>query len=73
MAQLPPDGTLLVQQFGRDVVLMHRHTEEEFHRFNPHDPTAMAQGLGVLWDDERLTPEQKCFTAFWVGYFYAHS
>lgn len=72
MAQLPPDGTLLVQNIGDEVVLMHRYTEEEFYRFSPKNPAALGPVLKTLWDDETLTPEQRCFTAFWIGYFYAH-
>lgn len=73
MAQLPPDGTLLVQNIGNEVVVIHRYTEEEYHRFNPSQPSSFGPALKAVWDDERLTPEQRAFTAFWAGYFYAHA
>ncbi|AEV52007.1 hypothetical protein [Rhodococcus phage REQ1] len=73
MAQLPPDGTLLIQQIDGDVVIFDRHTQEEFYRFDPSTPSSLGPTLGAIWGDDRFDPEQKCFTAFWAGYFYANS
>lgn len=73
MAGLPPDGTLLIQQIGGEVVIVHRDTEEEYHRFSPADPSSFGPALCRIWNDDRLTPEQKCFGAFWTGYFYSHA
>lgn len=73
MAGLPPDGRILVQQIGGTVVVYDRHTEEEFYRFDPSDQTAIGPVLQQVWIDDRFTPEQKCFTAFWSGYMYAHA
>ena len=73
MAQLPPDGTWLIQQIGQQVILFHRHTEEEIVRFDPRsaDGAAIAQGTIAL--DDRLDAEQKSMAHFWSGYFYAHA
>lgn len=73
MAQLPPDGQILIQQIGEDVIIFDRYTEEEFHRFNPNDANGVAIKMGELWHNEKLTDEQRCFAIFWSGYFYAHA
>lgn len=72
MAQLPPDGTWLIQQIGGQVILFKRHTEEEICRVDPSDPDAIGSAMQQIWWSE-LTPEQKSFACFWVGYFYAHA
>lgn len=71
MAQLPPDGSILVQLIGNDVVIFERYTEEEYHRFPACGPDAISKAQKGIWDDERLTDEQRCFAHFWSGYFYA--
>lgn len=71
MAQLPPDGEWLIQEIDGIVVLFHRHTEEEIIRFNPADADAAAIAQSTIYQDSRLTDEQKCFAHFWSGYFYA--
>lgn len=73
MAGLPPDGRLLVQQIDGQVIIYNRDTEEELHRLDPADPNSFGPALQRIWLDDRLAPEQKCFSAFWVGYFHAHS
>lgn len=73
MAQLPPDGDLIINMIGSDVVIFHRYSEEEYHRWNASDQNATAQAMGIINTDERLTAEQKCFAYFWAGYFYAHA
>lgn len=72
MAQLPPDGEWLIQQIGGEVILFHRYTEEEVVRFDPLDPDASAKAQHVIYETDRLNPEQKCFAHFWSGYFYAY-
>lgn len=72
MAQLPPDGTWLIQQIGNEVILYHRWTEEEIVRFDPNSADASSRAQGVIANDERLDAEQKSFAHFWSGYFYAH-
>lgn len=72
MAQLPPDGDWLIQNIGGDVVLFHRHTEEEVVRFRAEDANAAAIAQQVIHDEPRLTDEAKCFAHFWSGYFYAY-
>lgn len=73
MAQLPPDGTWLIQQIGGEVILFHRHTEEELLRFNPSDANEAAVAQGSIHFLEELTAEQKSMAHFWSGYFYAHA
>lgn len=73
MAQLPPDGTWLIQQIDGEVVIFHRHTEEEIVRFDPSDANATAQAQGRIHLDPALTAEGKCFAHFWSGYFHAHA
>lgn len=78
MATLPPDGMWLVQQVdtadgNEDVVIFHRHTEEEVVRFSPFDADATARAQKTISDTDRLTQEQKAFAHFWSGYFYAHA
>lgn len=73
MAQLPPDGTWLIQQINGRVVLFHRHTEDEIVRFDPADANAAARAQDTIHRDVRLTDEQRCFTHFWSGYFYAYA
>lgn len=72
MAQLPPDGTWLINQIGGRVVLFHRYTEEELVAFDPSDANAAAQAQATIHQSD-LTDEQKCFAHFWSGYFYAHA
>lgn len=73
MAQLPPDGTWLMQQIGGTVILFHRHTEEELLRFDPGDRNAVAQAQFAIHELDQFTDEQKSFAHFWSGYFYAHA
>ena len=73
MAGLPPDGEWLVQQIGDEVIVFHRDTEEEVVRFVASDGNAAAVAQKTIYDDERLSPEQKCYAHFWSGYFYAHA
>ena len=73
MAQLPPDGEWLIQQIGGEVVLFNRFTEQEIVRFNPADVHEVQTALEDAFLEDVLTLEQKCFVAFWSGYFYAHS
>lgn len=63
----------LMQQIGGEVILFHRHTEEELLRFDPSDADAAAGAQKAIYDLEQLDPEQKCFAHFWSGYFYAHA
>lgn len=63
----------LIQQIGGEVILFQRYTEEEVVKFNPNDPDAAAKAQKVIYDDDRLTDEEKCFAHFWSGYFYAHA
>lgn len=67
------DGEWLIQQIGGQVILFRQFTEEEIVRFDPADANAAAQAQKVIYDDERLSPEEKCFAHFWSGYFYAHA
>jgi hypothetical protein len=73
MAQLPPDGEWLIQQIGGEVILYHRHSEEELLRFDPSDASASAQAQKTIHDLEVLDSEQKSFAHFWSGYFYAYA
>jgi hypothetical protein len=73
MAQLPPDGRWLIQQESGVVVLFDRNTEEEIIKVDPANADAMARAQREIYDDDRLSPEQKCFAHFWCGYFYAHA
>lgn len=67
------DGEWLIQQIGGEVILFREHTEEEIVHFDPTDANAAAQAQKVIHDDERLSPEEKCFAHFWSGYFYAYA
>lgn len=71
MAQLPPDGTWLIQQIDGEVVVFHRHTGDEVVRFDVADPDSFGPALKKIGTTLQLTPEQKSFAAFWTGYFYA--
>lgn len=73
MAQLPPDGQILVQLIGDDVIIFDRNTEFEYHRFNASDGNTTAIAQGEIWHDTRLSEEQRCYAIFWSGYFYAHT
>lgn len=73
MAQLPPDGEWLMQQIGGEVILFHRHTEEEVIRFDPSSQDSVGKAQLVIHADERLSSEQKCFAHLWSGYFYAQA
>ena len=72
MAQLPGE-TWLIQQIDGEVILFHRHTEQELLRFDPHDANAAAQAQRAIFLLDELDDEQKCFAHFWSGYFYAHA
>lgn len=71
MAALP-GGDWLIQQIGGEVILFHRHTEEEVVRFNPADRNAAARAQATIDASPVLNAEQKSFAHFWSGYFYAH-
>lgn len=73
MAQLPPDGTWLIQQSSGIVRLFHRHTEQEITSFDPRDGDAIAIAQKDIHDSPELTDEQKNFAHFWSGYFYAYA
>lgn len=73
MAQLPPDGQILVQLIGDDVVIFDRNTEFEYHKFDAGDANTIAIAQGKIWHDTRLSEEQRCYAIFWSGYFYAHA
>jgi len=72
MARLA-NGEWLMQQIGGQVILFRDHTEEEIVRFDPTNANAAAQAQKVIYDDQRLSPEEKSFAHFWSGYFYAHA
>lgn len=63
----------LIQQIGGEVILFQRYTEEEIVRFTAADGNQAAQAQKVIYDEDRLTDEEKCFAHFWSGYFYAHA
>lgn len=73
MAQLPPDGEWVIQQFDGEVVLFQQYTEKEIVRFDPGDANATAMAQHVIHNATQLDDEQKCFAHFWSGYFYAHA
>lgn len=73
MAQLPPDGTWLMQQSDGMVTLFHRYTEEEIVRFDPSSADEASKAQRVIYDSDRLTDEAKCFAHFWSGYFYGNA
>lgn len=73
MAQLPPDGTWLMQQIADQVILFRRYTEEEIVRFDPGDPESFGPAIKVMYESELLTDEQRSMACFWAGYFYAHN
>ena len=73
MAQLPPDGTYLVQQIGDRVILFHRHTEVEIVSAQADDGDAMARAQAAIHKSPELDVEQKSMAHFWFGYFYAHA
>ncbi len=73
MAQLPPDGEILIQQNDGIVTIFNQHTQEEFLRFDSGDANAAAQAQAAIHQETRLTEEQKCFAHFWSGYFYANA
>lgn len=72
MAQLP-GGEWLVQNVGYpdpEISVFHRYTEAEIVRVTPVDPKSFEPAMKVLSETDRLTPEQRLFAAFWLGYFY---
>lgn len=72
MARLA-NGEWLMQQIGGQVILFKEHTEEEIVRFDPADANASAQAQRVIYEDGRLSPEEKSFAHFFSGYFYAYA
>lgn len=72
MAQLP-GGDWLIQQIGGEVILFHRHTEEEIAHWDPTDANATAIAQRIIANSDLLDLEQKSFAHFWSGYFYAHN
>ena len=73
MAQLPPDGSWLVQQIGGYVVVIHRYTEEIIVKFPAADANLAAMAQKLIHDAPQLDAEQKSMAHFWSGYFYAHA
>jgi hypothetical protein len=73
MAQLPPDGTWLIQQRDGIVHLFHCRTEAELIRFDPADRETIGGVVAIMQEIEELTPEQRAWATFWAGYFYAHA
>ena len=73
MAQLPPDGQILIQQNDGIVSIFDQYSQEVFHEFNPSEANETSITMGKIWHDEKLTDEQRCFAIFWSGYFYAHA
>lgn len=69
MAQLPPDGTWLMQEVGGTVILFHRYTEEEIIRLDPGDPASVETAFRAIAATDQLDEEAKCFAYFWAGYF----
>jgi hypothetical protein len=72
VAQLPGE-TWLIQQIDGEVILFHRHTEEELLRFDPSDGNAAARAQLAIFRLEQLDEEQKAFAHFWSSYFYAYA
>ena len=73
MAQLPPDGRILIQQHDGLVTIFDQYTQDEILRVDPTDANAMALVQQTIHDSYQLDAEQKCFAHFWCGYFYAHA
>ena len=73
MAQLPPDGQILVQLIDNDIIIFDRNTEFEYHRYDATNADDVAIAQGEIFHDKRLTQEQRCFAIFWSGYFYGHA
>jgi hypothetical protein len=71
MAQLPPDGTWLVQEIDGTVMVFHRYTEETLARFDPGDPASVEKAFQDLAPagSPQLDDEARCFAYFWAGYF----
>lgn len=72
MARLPSEKWL-IQQIEREVILFQEGSEEEIVRFDPSNANAAAQAQKVIYDSDRLGPEDKTFAHFWSGYFYANA
>ena len=72
MAQLPPDGTWLMQEVGGTVILFHRYTEKEIARFDPGDPASVERAFEAI-AGSGLGDEATCFAYFWAGYFSGHA
>lgn len=73
MAQLPPDGTWLMQQMDGLVHVFNRDTEEQLVEFDPGDPSSFGPALQRMWETDVFNGEQKSFAAFWTGYYFAHA
>lgn len=73
MAGLPPDGRILIQQNDGIVSIFDQHSQEIYLSFDPSDVAQVPIMMGIIWHDERLTEEQRCFAIFWSGYFRAHA
>ena len=71
MARLPSEQ-YLIQQIDGEVVLFEDGTEREIGRFDPSDQNATARFQKVIHDSV-LSDEDKVFSHFWSGYFYAHA
>ena len=54
------------------MVLFEDGTEREIGRFDPSDKNATARFQKVI-HDSGLSDEDKVFSHFWSGYFYAHA
>lgn len=74
MAQLPPNGDRIIQQTDGKVHLFDRATERDLiEPFDPGNPVQFGPALRSIWVHRDLTDEEKCFAAFWTGYFYGHT
>jgi hypothetical protein len=71
MARLPSER-YLIQQHDGVVDLFEDYTERMIVRFDPADGNIIPWALQVIRDSE-LTDEDKCFAAFWSGYFHAYA
>ena len=70
---LLPSQDWVIQQIDGTVVLYQQGTEEEIVRFDPANSNETAQAQKVIYDDPRLSDEDKSFAHFWSGYFYAYA
>jgi hypothetical protein len=72
MARLP-GGTYLVQQIGPYAVVFHEFTEQEEAVYTVGGGQAAIAGALAGVADSSLDTEDRCFAAFWFGYFHGHA